>query len=105
SLARDASSGLQLRFSHARFGSKADICGATAHVRFTPSSDIVCVWKLPSKPTKATGACCAQRHERPRSRRATENGNELPPPHASFRGSVQSIVQRFKSTLRTKFWF
>jgi hypothetical protein len=22
-----------------RFGSKADICGATAHVRFTPNSD------------------------------------------------------------------
>jgi hypothetical protein len=25
--------------AHVRFGSKADICGATAHVRFTPDSD------------------------------------------------------------------
>ena len=24
---------------HVRFGSKADICGATSHVRFTPDSD------------------------------------------------------------------
>jgi hypothetical protein len=24
---------------HVRFGSKADICGATNHVRFTPNSD------------------------------------------------------------------
>src|SRR5262245_37555026 len=28
-----------------RFGSKADICGAQAHVRFTPNSDIVCVFR------------------------------------------------------------
>src|SRR5262249_40833259 len=27
---------------HVRFGSKADICGATRHVRFTPNSDIKC---------------------------------------------------------------
>ena len=26
-------------FYDVRFGSKADICGATAHVRFTPNSD------------------------------------------------------------------
>jgi hypothetical protein len=26
-----------------RFGSKADICSATAHVRSTPNSDIDCV--------------------------------------------------------------
>jgi hypothetical protein len=35
-----------LRFSislYVCFGSKADICGATAHVRFTPNSDIDCV--------------------------------------------------------------
>ena len=25
--------------SNVRFGSKADICGATSHVRFTPNSD------------------------------------------------------------------
>jgi hypothetical protein len=25
--------------THVRFGSKADICGATSHVRFTPDSD------------------------------------------------------------------
>src|SRR5262249_52947589 len=25
--------------AHVRFGSKADICGATSHVRFTPNSD------------------------------------------------------------------
>jgi hypothetical protein len=25
--------------AYVRFGSKADICGATAHVRFTPNSD------------------------------------------------------------------
>jgi hypothetical protein len=24
---------------HVRFGSQADICGATSHVRFTPDSD------------------------------------------------------------------
>ena len=27
------------RWSHVRFGSKADICSATTHVRFTPNSD------------------------------------------------------------------
>jgi len=27
-------------FTHVRFGSKADICSAQAHVRFTPNSDI-----------------------------------------------------------------
>src|SRR5262249_11094307 len=27
---------------HVRFGSKADMCGATANVRFTPESDIKC---------------------------------------------------------------
>jgi hypothetical protein len=26
-----------------RFGSKADICGASTHVRFTPESDLGCV--------------------------------------------------------------
>src|SRR5262249_22578884 len=30
-----------------RFGSKADICSATEHVRFTPNSDIDCVfWRV-----------------------------------------------------------
>src|SRR5262245_22163849 len=28
-----------------RFGSKADICTASAHVRFTPNSDIDCVFR------------------------------------------------------------
>src|SRR5262249_60889006 len=28
-----------------RFGSKADICAATSHVRFTPNSDIDCVFR------------------------------------------------------------
>src|SRR5262249_9718357 len=28
--------------SHVRFGSKADICSAKGHVRFTPNSDIKC---------------------------------------------------------------
>src|SRR5215475_14861234 len=28
------------RATNVRFGSKADICGATRHVRFTPNSDI-----------------------------------------------------------------
>ena len=28
--------------AHVRFGSKADMCGATSHVRFTPESDIKC---------------------------------------------------------------
>jgi hypothetical protein len=28
-----------LHMDHVRFGSKADICGATAHVRFTPNID------------------------------------------------------------------
>jgi hypothetical protein len=27
------------RLPHVRFGSRADICSATAHVRFTPNSD------------------------------------------------------------------
>jgi len=27
-----------------RFGSKADMCSAIRHVRFTPNSDIDCVW-------------------------------------------------------------
>ena len=27
-----------------RFGSKADMCGAKRHVRFTPNSDIRCVF-------------------------------------------------------------
>jgi len=27
------------RMTNVRFGSKADICGATAHVRFPPNSD------------------------------------------------------------------
>src|SRR5262245_15387408 len=30
---------------HVRFGSKADICAATSHVRFTPNSDIDCVFR------------------------------------------------------------
>jgi hypothetical protein len=28
-----------LKSRHVRFGSKADMCGAQAHVRFTPNSD------------------------------------------------------------------
>jgi hypothetical protein len=28
-----------VRKGHVRFGSKADICAATSHVRFTPNSD------------------------------------------------------------------
>jgi hypothetical protein len=28
-----------------RFGSKADICTAPAHVRFTPNSDIDCIFR------------------------------------------------------------
>jgi hypothetical protein len=28
-----------------RFGSKADICSAPTHVRFTPNSDIDCVFR------------------------------------------------------------
>src|SRR5262249_43414493 len=31
-----------------RFGSKADMCSAHAHVRFTPESDIKCdIWECP----------------------------------------------------------
>jgi len=30
---------------HVRFGSKADICSAQGHVRFTPNSDIDCVFR------------------------------------------------------------
>src|SRR5262245_15533726 len=29
-------------FAYVRFGSKADICAATSHVRFTPNSDREC---------------------------------------------------------------
>jgi hypothetical protein len=32
-----------VRSADVRFGSKADICAATSHVRFTPNSDIDCV--------------------------------------------------------------
>jgi hypothetical protein len=31
--------------ANVRFGSKADICAATSHVRFTPNSDIDCVFQ------------------------------------------------------------
>jgi hypothetical protein len=31
---------LTLRNAGLRFGSKADVCGATSHIRFTPNSDI-----------------------------------------------------------------
>jgi len=31
--------------AHVRFGSKADICSAAAHVRFAPNSDINCVFR------------------------------------------------------------
>src|SRR5262245_20730001 len=31
--------------SHVRFGSKADMCSAKGHVRFTPESDIDCVFR------------------------------------------------------------
>src|SRR5262245_15044545 len=30
---------------HVRFGSKADMCSAKRHVRFTPNSDIDCVFR------------------------------------------------------------
>jgi len=30
-----------------RFGSKADMCVAKSHVRFTPNSDINCVFRRP----------------------------------------------------------
>jgi len=30
------------RTAHVRFGSKADMCGAIVHVRFTPNSDKKC---------------------------------------------------------------
>src|SRR5262245_15682557 len=34
--------------SNVRFGSKADICAAKSHVRFTPKNDIKCdTWKCP----------------------------------------------------------
>src|SRR5262245_46003467 len=35
---------------HVRFGSKADICSAKGHVRFTPNSDIDCVISLMRPP-------------------------------------------------------
>ena len=44
-----------------RFGSKADMCAAKSHVRFTPNSDIDCVWAiskhrlLPSERHKVAG--------------------------------------------------
>ena len=32
---------------YVRFGSKADMCSATEHVRFTPESDIKCdMWNV-----------------------------------------------------------
>jgi hypothetical protein len=34
-----APKGVGFRTTNVRFGSKADICGATSHVRFTPNCD------------------------------------------------------------------
>src|SRR6476646_9128021 len=45
------------RLIHVRFGSKADICAAKGHVRFTPSSDRESVpWSCPLYPQKRTHA-------------------------------------------------
>ncbi|HMF21873.1 MAG TPA: hypothetical protein VKG24_07080, partial [Pseudolabrys sp.] len=39
------------RKSDVRFGSKADICGAKDHVRFTPDSDTKCdIMECPQRP-------------------------------------------------------
>jgi len=36
-----------VRGAHIRFGSKADMCAAKGHVRFTPESDIKCdIWNV-----------------------------------------------------------
>src|SRR5262249_43800502 len=37
--------GPRVRPPYVRFGSKADICSAKGHVRFTPNSDIDCVFR------------------------------------------------------------
>jgi len=37
-----------------RFGSKADMCGAKRHVRFTPNSDIDCVFGVSTLGQKRT---------------------------------------------------
>jgi hypothetical protein len=39
---------------HVRFGSKADMCGAKRHVRFTPNSDIDCAFRMSTKGQKRT---------------------------------------------------
>jgi len=39
-----------------RFGSKADMCGAKRHVRFTPESDIDCVFGMSAMGQKRTSA-------------------------------------------------
>jgi len=40
-----------------RFGSKADICAATSHVRFTPNSDIDCVFLWGRPRSGPSGVC------------------------------------------------
>jgi hypothetical protein len=41
-----------------RFGSKADICGAKSHVRFTPESDIKCDrWGCPLRAKSGLMQC------------------------------------------------
>jgi hypothetical protein len=50
---------LTLRNAGLRFGSKADVCGATSHIRFTPNSDITAYFRkrsCPLYPRKRTWA-------------------------------------------------
>ena len=46
--------GVEREDSYVRFGSKADICSAKRHVRFTPNSDIDCAFRMSTKGQKRT---------------------------------------------------
>src|SRR5215475_11596674 len=59
-----------------RFGSKADICAATSHVRFTPNSDIKCgKVECPLRANRFYGAVRGLRHTL--ARRRLMSSNEL----------------------------
>jgi hypothetical protein len=86
-----------------RFGSKADICAATSHVRFTPNSDRES--EIPQKAMSALArkrTCAVQlafdrnpkRHQRPPSKRPCEaaTGGKLSHEMSHWRGSNRQVM-------------
>ena len=94
-LSTECRSGLNLRWEsprclgsrEVRFGSKADICGATSHVRFTPDSDrksrhpqkVMSALPVATGPIEACNQACFDgieaSHEDNRDRRGCGLGN------------------------------